>query len=345
MFEIIPISQKKRWNEIIRSMSCYDFYHLADYHRLEHSGMPLLLYFSTKEMALALPVILRSVEGTEYMDITSIYGYAGPLSSKENPDIQSVKAFHKELLRFFDSYKVVSAFARLHPLFKNQEIFLSGIGKTVDIGLTVGIDLNLPESEQKRQYARSTKNNINRLKRKNIIVKKEQTEEAIDFFIDIYQENMKRLNASPVYFFPRDYFYRFMETLPAALFLAYYEGKAISGSLCTICDGIVQLHLNATRNDYLRWSPLKYVFDQVRIEAIKEKAKWLHLGGGVGGRKDTLFDFKTRFSDLRLPFKTWEYVHNEAVYAQLVSSKFNNGIPHPSFFPLYRLEENSANPH
>jgi hypothetical protein len=337
MLEVISLNQKGRWNEIIRSMIRYDFYHLADYHRLDCSGTPLLLYFSTKNTDLALPVVLRSIEGTEYTDITSVYGYVGPLSNRKNPDIQSVKAFQKALLIFFDSYKVVSAFARLHPLFKNQEIFLSGLGKTVDIGLTVGIDLNLPESEQRRQYAHSIKNNINRLKRKNVVVKREQTEEAIDFFIDIYQENMKRLNASKVYLFSRNYFHRFMKNLPAALFLAYYEEKAISGSLFTICNGIVQPHLSATRNDYLRWSPLKYVWDQIRTEVIKEKAEWLHLGGGVGGKKDTLFDFKAQFSNLHFPFKTWEYVHNEAVYVQLVSLKFSDSIPPSSFFPLYRL--------
>ena len=337
MFNILSLDQKDKWNAIVRSMNRYDFYHLSEYHRLEHSGQSLLLYFSSKTAELALPVVLRPIDNTEYNDITSVYGYAGPLSNRENPDIQTVKEFQKELLHFFDLYKIVSVFARLHPLFNNQEFILSGLGETVDTNQTVGIDLSLPEQEQKRQYSDSLKNNISRLKRRNVIVKKEESRDAIDIFIEIYNENMKRVNASDKYFFPNDYFYRIMDTLPSSLFLAYYKEQAISGSLFTACNGIVQPHLSATKNEYLDWSPLKLVWDCIRIDAIEKNEKWLHLGGGVGGTDDSLFQFKAQFSDMRFLFKTWRYVHNEEVYKDLISKKINNLTAYSSFFPLYRF--------
>jgi len=337
MFETLSLDQKDRWNEIVRSMKQYDFYHLAEYHQLEHAGQPLLMHYSSKNYSLAFPVILRPIVGTAYFDITSVYGYAGPVSNQENPDKQTIKDFQKELLHFFDSRRIVSVFSRLHPLFSNQSSLLSGLGNVVDTNQTVGIDLSLPEREQKRQYAHSVKNHINRLKRKNVVMKKEQTQEAMDFFIEIYRENMKRVNASDMYFFSNDYFYWFIKNLPAALFLAYYEGKAISGSLVTTCNGIVQPHLSATLNEYLRWSPLKLVWDSIRIDAIEKKEKWLHLGGGVGGTDDTLFQFKAQFSDMRFLFKTWRYIHDEETYLRLVYEKHANQVPQSSFFPLYRL--------
>ena len=338
MFNVISIDQKDQWNNIIRSMNRYDFYHLAEYHCLENSGQPLLLYYSSSDISVAIPVILRPIDGTQYNDLTSVYGYAGPLSNCENQDEKIVKDFQKELLHFFDNYKIVSVFTRLHPLLNNQKYILSGLGEVVDTNQTVGIDLNLPEWEQKKQYAHSVKNQINRLKRKNVLVKKVQTPEAIDLFIEIYRENMERVNASEMYFFPDEYFFRFMEELPSSLFLAYYRDEAISGSLFTTCNGIVQPHLSATLNDYLRWSPLKLVWDCIRIDAIEKKERWLHFGGGVSGVDDTLFQFKAQFSDLRFLFKTWRYIHNEEIYAQLVSGKFPEYIPNSSFFPLYRLD-------
>jgi len=337
MFTTVSLDRKDQWNAIVRSMNQYDFYHLAEYHQLEHSGQPLLLYFSSDRTSLALPVILRSVDGTNYHDLTSVYGYAGPLSNREKPDEPVIKDFQKELLQFFDSRRIVSVFTRLHPLFSNQELLLSGLGEIIDTNQTVGIDLESSEKEQKRQYAHSIKNHINRLKRKNVFVEEAKTKEAIDLFIEMYKENMNRVNASKMYFFPNDYFYRFMEELPASLFLAYYEGQAISGSLFTSCNGIVQPHLSATRNEYLRWSPLKLVWDCIRIDAVHKKEKWMHLGGGVGGADDSLFQFKAQFSDLRFLFKTWRYIHNEEAYAQLVSEKYSNRIPDSTFFPLYRL--------
>jgi lipid II:glycine glycyltransferase (peptidoglycan interpeptide bridge formation enzyme) len=149
---------------------------------------------------------------------------------------------------------------------------------------------------------------------------------------------MERVNASEMYFFPNDYFYRFIENLPSALFLAYYEGEAICGSLATSCNGIIQLHLNATKDEYLKLSPLKIVWDYIRRDAITRNERWMHLGGGVGGKDDTLFQFKTRFSDLRFSFKTWRYIHDEEAYARLVFKKFANQVPPSSFFPLYRID-------
>ena len=342
MFEIIPLNSKDRWNEVIRSMDRYDFYHLADYHQLDYSGKPLLLHFSTKNAELALPVILRSIEGTEYMDITSVYGYAGPLSDRKTLDIQSVKAFHKELLYFFDSYKVVSAFARLHPLFKAQKELLTGFGEIVDTNLTVGIDLTLPENEQRKQYSRSLKYKINSLRKKGLTIITASTEKEVDVFRAIYKENMDRVHASQQYYFSSDYFYTILNEIDSCILLALYKDQYISGSLCTFCNGIVQAHLNATRDVFLYLSPLKLVLEQARIEGIKKKMQWLHLGGGRSGANDSLFMFKSRFSDLRFPFKTWKYIHNKLIYNKLISLKFNGYIPQSSFFPLYRTEENGA---
>jgi len=337
MFKILSINQKDEWNAIIRSMNQYDFYHLAEYHQLDHSGQPLLLHFSSNGISIALPVILRAIGGTAYNDLTSVYGYAGPLSNMKRQDKQVVKDFQKELLHFFDSRRIISVFSRMHPLFSNQELLLAGLGTVVDTNQTVGIDLSLPEQEQKRQYAHSVKNHINRLKRKNVLVEKRQTKESIDIFVEIYKENMDRVSASKMYFFQNDYFYRLMEELPASLFLAYYKGQAISGSLFTSCNGIVQPHLSATLNEYLRWSPLKLVWDCIRLDAIQKNEKWLHFGGGVGGADDSLFQFKAQFSDLRFSFKTWRYIHDEKIYTQLVSEKYQETVPHATFFPAYRL--------
>jgi hypothetical protein len=338
MFKVLSLDQKEQWNTIVRSMIQHDFYDLAEYHQLEHAGKSLLLCYFSKNSSIALPVVLRPIEGTEYHDLTSVYGYVGPMSDRDSPDEQAVKDFHNELLHFFDSQQIVSVFTRLHPLYDNQELLLSGLGEVIDINQTVGINLGLPTREQKRQYAHSVKNQINRLRRKKVLVRKVDTKEAIDSFIQIYRENMIRVNASEKYFFSNDYFYRFMEELPSALFLAYYKEKAISGSLITSCNGIVQPHLSATLNDYLHWSPLKLVWDRIRINAVERKEKWMHLGGGVGGKDDSLFLFKAQFSGTRLLFKTWRYIHNEKEYQRLVSEKYTNHIPDSSFFPLYRLD-------
>jgi hypothetical protein len=318
-------------------MYAYDFYHLASYHRLDQSGKPLLLYFANGTESLAFPVILRNIEGTEYKDIGSVYGYAGPLSQKENPSASNIRLFHNELKFFFDSNQIVSAFTRLHPIMENQSSFLADLGEVETLNTTVGIDLELPEIDQKKQYSRSLKYRINYLKRKGASVVKASNKEEIDIFIEIYKENMNRVNATHLYYFSPDYFYSILKNIDSCILLAIYDGEFVSGSLCTFCNGIMQAHLNATRDKFLHLSPLKLVLDQARIEGKKENMKWLHLGGGRSGADDSLFVFKSRFSNNYFKFKVWKYIHNQAVYDMFIDGKYQKGTS--SFFPLYRNRE------
>ncbi|GHV23839.1 hypothetical protein FACS189428_7680 [Clostridia bacterium] len=89
--EIINVREEKRWNEIVQSMHEYDFYHLAEYHRLDTSGEAFLLYYADKTAAFAFPVIVRNIEGTGYKDIISVYGYAGSLSRDKNSDPEAIR--------------------------------------------------------------------------------------------------------------------------------------------------------------------------------------------------------------------------------------------------------------
>jgi hypothetical protein len=337
MFEIVSLANDQKWNVIVRSMLHYDFYHLAEYQRLNNDGQTFLLYYTENAVSFALPIVLRTIDNTHFCDITSVYGYAGPLTNTQNPDPAAVSAFHRELIRFFDEHSVVSVFSRLHPLFPEQEKLLSGLGNVVDANLTVAIDLSLTNAEQKQQYVHSLKNTINRFKRRNIITKLAETEAEIDAFVAIYIENMKRVNASPMYYFPPAYFHQFLHTIHSSLMLAILDEKIICGSLFTECNGIIQSHLSATKNKYIRQSPLKYVWDQIRITGMKRGANIFHLGGGVGGKNDSLFTFKSQFSHLYFQFKVWKYIHNQEEYDALIQGIKKDGISTPSYFPLYRL--------
>jgi hypothetical protein len=336
MLEIITADNPEKWDEIVRSMYEYDFYHLIAYHRLDRSGDFLLFYFHNETAAFAFPVIQRNIEGTIYKDITSVYGYSGPLSRSKNPSKEDVRLFQEELKNYFDANSIVAAFARLHPLLENQALLLANWGEIKPSNLTVGIDLTLPETQQRIQYSRSLKNRINHLKKQGVTIVKASTQREIDAFIEIYRENMNRVNASGMYYFPVNYFYTFLEEIDSCIFLATYKDQWISGSLCTFCNGIMQAHLNATKNDFLYLSPLKLVLDHARKEGMARGMNCLHLGGGRSGSDDSLFIFKSRFSDERFMFNVWNYIHKKETYNDILTEKYNENIPKTDFFPLYR---------
>jgi hypothetical protein len=330
--------ENPQWNLTVRATHGYDFYHLAEYHRLEQSGEPLLFVSTCGHETIALPFLLRRIDGTDFNDITSVYGYAGPIANSPAPSTAAIDNFYSDLLRFFDRHRVVSAFARLHPLIGYQETTLQRLGATVAHGQSVCIDLSQPATEQRRQYSHSLKNIVNRLRKKEIFtVEPAQTPEEIDIFAAIYRENMQRVKASPMYFFDNNYFHRLIANIPSTLFLARTEDKIVCGSLFTECDGIIQPHLSATCSNFLHLSPLKLVWDEIRIYGVRKGMQFMHLGGGVGSRDDSLFDFKAQFSHNRLTFKTWRYVHNEREYVRLSGKCSVNGRRDTGFFPEYRV--------
>ncbi|MCC8145810.1 MAG: GNAT family N-acetyltransferase [Bacteroidales bacterium] len=337
MLEIIPVNNEVRWNEIIFSMSEYDFYHLAAYHKLDISGEAFLFYYRSGKNSFAFPFIKRRIRGTDYYDVTSVYGYAGPLIQNKSVFSEDLFLFHSELKRYFEDNKIVTAFSTLHPLFPDQSLLLNGFGEVADSNRTIAINLKLSEKNQRKQYARSTKYQINRLKRGGLTVKVAEERKEVDAFINIYIDNMKRVKAASKYFFSADYFYSFLEKIDSEIVLAYYQGEVVSGSLCTFCGSIMQAHLNATKSDFLQLSPLKLVLDKARQEGVGKKMQWLHLGGGRDGQNDSLFEFKSRFSQEQFTFRIWKYVHNKEIYTRILEQKYNGVLPESSFFPLYRL--------
>jgi hypothetical protein len=82
------------------------------------------------------------------------------------------------------------------------------------------------------------------------------------------------------------------------------------------------------------------MFDHVRGWARDAGCTTFHLGGGVGGRDDSLFRFKLGFSSSTADFYTCRMVMNQARYTCL-SRKFMEfkGSMSPEkeeYFPLYR---------
>ncbi|MFY7874990.1 MAG: hypothetical protein ACOVQM_06050, partial [Pirellula sp.] len=70
--------------------------------------------------------------------------------------------------------------------------------------------------------------------------------------------------------------------------------------------------------------------------------RWLQLGGGVGGREDSVLHFKAGFSNKRTHYLTSRIVIDDAQYHQLVclAAKTSGATPEKmmssNFFPAYR---------
>jgi lipid II:glycine glycyltransferase (peptidoglycan interpeptide bridge formation enzyme) len=334
---IKEVTSKEEWNDVINKIGNYDFYHTYDYHfiSITKPEQSILLVFQKDTNVIALPLVLRPIENTSYFDFTSVYGYAGPLTNIKG-DNYDFSTYQKELNTYFLEKNIVSVFSRLHPYIE-QNTILNTLGNIIELGKVIYIDVALPIEESRRVYGKSNKNQINKLRRQ-CSIHKAKTKEDILQFVDIYYENMRRLDAKDYYFFDKDYFINFMNITDfdteILLVKDNESGIFIAGSMFVKTNNIVQFHLSGTRTDFLRMKPSKLFLDEMRIEATEEGYAYFNLGGGLGSKEDSLFAFKSSFSKDFKIFKIWKYIVNQEIYNELATDCENC-----NYFPKYRVEK------
>lgn len=342
----------QEWDEIVQRAHEYDFYHLSAYHKLachRGEGRPFLFVLEESDRFIALPLLLRPVsevpglESEDYLDATSVYGYAGPVCSEPNLPGRFVESFQRELQATLRQMNVVSVFSRLHPLL-DQKALLNGLGIVKDQGKTVVIDLTKTVEEQWRDFRQAHRRYLNRLRRNGWKSASCHGSECIgkplQEFIAIYNETMNRVKADPYYYFDESYFVSLFTMPGVETYLFWVELEAQIGAMgiFTLCNGIVQYHLSGTSSRFLKQAPMKLVLDEVRLWATDVGARFFHLGGGLKGRQDSLFEFKAGFSKRHEIFRVWNWVVDEAAYQHLmgVRGKEARTDLEDGFFPGYR---------
>jgi len=325
------IDSKISWDKELDDIF-HDVYHTYDYHNIScrSKDYPVLLKYQNLKTTILFPLIIRKIDNTNYSDITSSYGYPGPLCSSKKVTKEEALDFSSQLKAFFKDFNIISVFSRLNPIIDNSDV-LSQIGSIESLNQTVVIDLNLGLEQQRSQYRKSNKSEINQLRRKGYEVHKANSDEEIDLFVQIYNENMDRLGASKEYYFNRDYFLRLLESksFQTEILIAKNGNVVTSGAIFMICDKIMNYHLSGTSKKYLNDHPMKLIIDDARLLGNNLNLSALHLGGG----NDSLFLFKSGFSESRLTFKIWKHIVDKKIYNQLSKNSKNKN---KGFFPEYR---------
>jgi hypothetical protein len=337
------------WTAVLGRAVRHDFHHLPQYHRVaeQHGeGTAHLFVYEEDEHVIALPLLLRPVESNvagEWQDATSVYGYAGPVSSHEKMPAAVVERFRHALAAELIRRGVAAVFSRLHPLLAQREL-IDGLGEIRETGQTISIDLTAPPEEQAARYNKSCRTTLRKLRRMGFVAVHDREKRYLPDFVAIYQETMRRVAAAGSYLFDEAYFSLLTQELSGVseLFVVLAAGQVAAATLCTFCNGIVQDHLGGTRGEFLRYSPDRLVVDAERLWAKDAGAEVLHLGGGVGAQQDSVFRYKAGFSDRRHTFCTWRWIVQPGAYSKLCADRAAEnkaGESRPAatdFFPEYR---------
>jgi len=352
----ISISDAPAWDAAVRACGPHDCYHLAGYHRLaaqEGEGQPKLFVYTEGRQTAVLPLLLRrlaeipGLKDCGRVDAGSVYGYPGLLTTavREDPRGQSFRAgFQLALREALAELDVTALFVRQNPLILTGWLF-DGMADASSRGHTVAIDLSLPEERQVAEMRRDHRYDIRRARRQGAVVVEDPDFCRVDEFRRLYLATMRHAGADDYYFFSAPYFRALKANLGdrVTLMFAQHEGRVVAGAMFLKCDRIIQYHLSGTAPEMAKFrGGTKIVLDAIRAWGARNGYRWLHLGGGLGGRQDSLFEFKSGFSPLRFSFETLGIVIQPERYRRLAdrragwAARQGLALAEGPFFPEYR---------
>lgn len=206
-YKRFTIKNRDEWDCYVNKSILHDVFHSWEYHTLSREGEPLLFVYKEDDLFIALPVIKREIKNTGFSDMTSVYGYCGPVSNIDLAKASQRIAvnFKGAFLDFMTEEKAVCIFSRLHPFIAQQHV-LENIGGIRENGVTLYMDLTLSTEEQRSKYDPTLRKQVRKLRERGYVIKQSTGIDEVRAFVDMYHKNMDRLNASPDYYFDEKYF-------------------------------------------------------------------------------------------------------------------------------------------
>lgn len=338
-FEVIRDS--KHWTKLVSRFE-HDLYHTWGFHSLSHmnnEGVPVLFSLEYDSNTIVFTLLERDVPDENYKDLTSVYGYPGPLFSVD--DTQTQNLLLNKLFEKVAELGYVSLFSRMHPTI-NKNV----IEHSTTLGDIVYFDFKDNIDDIYAAMRKVHRRDIGKLKKSELSLKihHQVSSEHINEFKHIYDLTMNKLNADDYYYFDQGFYEKMFAStdFQASLYTIYSEDKAIASAIMIRTGIFGEYHLSGTLPEFYREHPMKLILGCAMEEMHSMGLKYFILGGGVGSTRDSLFDFKYGFSRRCAPFSIIKKVFDQITYEKLSEKNFKalsmnaEGIKQISYFPLYR---------
>ncbi|WNG62857.1 GNAT family N-acetyltransferase [Archangium gephyra] len=297
-----------------RSAQSEDYFRSA--HHLRAEGVThTLVIESVPGSALRIPLIVRPIEGTPYLDAVSPYGFpGGVLDGLSEVTKEEVDWRGTGLVSIFVRDRVSGPLCFAGGTARNEVFF---------------IDPRLP-IQYREMHRRQIKRNLRLGFVPACRPAREASREEQEGFKEAYRQTMVRDRASARYFFPDAYFEELFSSPGAWLATARApDGQVASAAIGVSSDGVLHYYLGGTADVFLSRSPAKNVFAAL-VELCTQLGLPLNLGGGIQPG-DSLEEFKRGFANAVFRLHTHEIICNPEVYAELSGDHAD-----PGYFPAYR---------
>lgn len=351
-YEVIKLDSRNKWLEILEQLGDPgpDIHYRPEYCGLyRHTGEPRLFVCREGPDVVAYPFLLRRVNSiaaltgkleTGLYDITTPYGYGGPLSTR-GAGKGAWEKFYQSFEEYCADQDIVTEFVRYHPLLENHRQADKRM-EVEKVSSVVYVDLRQSYEEIWSGYRHSNRKNINKARREELVVNLEEGPDHFEEFLSIYHHTLERNGASPSYYFGRDFYGSIHSDLKGHFLYAYTlrDGEVVSTELLLFNDTYIHSFLGGTMEQYFECRPNNLLKHEVICWAKNRGIRYFVLGGGYH-EGDGIFRYKSTFSREGVrPFYIGKKVHKRKEMCMLNQLLAPDGCPEQvNFFPWYRMAE------
>lgn len=298
-----------------------DIYFTPEYGRIcefsDNAKWELCKYYDLIYVYLKRPI---NYKNKIYYDLISPYGYSGFY-------YENIKTFENFLPIFRKIAKeknyiteVVKQNPYLNIKINNYDIITSKKVYAININNFDNYFKNYLSGKKRNMFRKGIKSNFTF---ELIKIKNNSLENN---FIELYNNTMKKVNASKYYFFNKEYF-NSIERIDNSFLASCKDisGNIIGASIIYKFEDKVHYHLSCNNNSS------NCITDFLLINILKEFGinKLFILGGGLKDG-DSLSKFKKRLSNEEYNYTIYKNILNQDIYNELDKNTNNN------FFPSYR---------
>jgi len=320
--------EPQRWDEVLHAAGVTDVYYSHGFVRasaLLVDAEPVLLRLRGDAGDVFLACLVRR----DPTDVVTPYGYGGPVGAGDDPPLP---AFPHAYRAWCGRRGVISSFVVFHPLLANAQSPASAGFRRISLAGTIAWPLERADllAAMHKHHRRL----VRRARGAEYEVAIEPAAADLAEFAAVYERTMRRAGASPFYLFPA----RYWDALATGVRLVRVDvrnrGELLASVLGMGEQPWLHYHLGGAA-DAARGTGASHL-------ALYSLASWgrdhgystLHLGGGVGGRDDSLLEFKLRFAPSgRVAASIGKAVHDVPGYLRLSGAA---AVDWDGFFPAYR---------
>lgn len=352
------------WSTLVGKLPVHsrDIHYLPEYgliYAATHGVTPKLAVLESEYGFVLQPFIVRPLndlpflkaggETMEYRDIANPYGYGGPLISCAGHAAPEslLAAYEREFAAYCESKQYASEFCSLHPLIDiTRDLRLASSVNLAAEKEIVYLDLARNETELWQHLRKGHKSSITKARREGVVVEQVECNAGnLQAFKSLYYATMERHQAAERWFFPQNYFGNCLEILGdqrASLHFATVNGELAVAAMLIHDFDFAYYHFAGSDPRFNSTCAGNLLVYESALWARAQGYRYFHLGGGVTANPDdSLFIFKSGFSDLRATLYTYGRVLNAATYHTLSQLKVRHELAtgwsgNTEFFPQYR---------